>query len=136
MRRPLAQLALLLALLPQLLLAGSAPALVLCQEASGARAVELSVSACCAQAPAAAGVDGGDALRSREDGCGDCLDDALSVSLQRSAAPHVFCSHICAARLSWELALQRWSAPASSRAPPPDAPSSPLGELSTLRLLC
>ncbi|HBP20611.1 MAG TPA: hypothetical protein DEA08_22830 [Planctomycetes bacterium] len=126
----------LLALLPQLLLAGLAPALVICQEGSGARAVELSLSACCADAPALE-EHSGYSLGADEDGCGDCQDDTLSVSLQRGAAPYSLCAHLLAPRLVWELPLQRWSAPSCSRAPPELAPPSPaLGELSTLRLRC
>jgi len=128
---------LFLALLPQLLLAGLAPALVVCQEGDGARAVELSVSACCGDALAAPEVSSPEgALRASEDACGDCQDDALSVALQRGAAPSLLCAHLLAPRRSWELPLQRWSTPRRSRAPPEAPPGSALRELATLRLRC
>ncbi len=78
------QIAFLSALLPQLLLAVLAPALVVCQEGAGGQSVELSVAECCgdsgrSEAPAESGQE----LRASDDECGDCLDASLNLSLLR-----------------------------------------------------
>ena len=78
------QIALFSALLPQLLLAVLAPALVVCQERAGGKSVELSVAECCGdaerpQAPAESDQE----LRASDDDCGDCLDASLNLSLVR-----------------------------------------------------
>ena len=84
-KRSLRRWTILCAILPQLLLALFTPALVVCQEADGARAVELGFTPCCA-------ADSGEVSQASEvrqlaDGCGGCEDEGLVVSLQREDEP-------------------------------------------------
>jgi len=73
-------LALLCALLPQCLFATLAPALVVCQEAAGAEVLELGLTDCC---QATVGETGGEeGVREQGEGCEDCSDSALSLSLR------------------------------------------------------
>lgn len=73
-------LVLLCALLPQCLFATLAPALVVCQEADRAEVLELGLTDCC---QATVGETESEGVREQGEGCDDCTDSALSLSLRR-----------------------------------------------------
>lgn len=76
----LRNLAFLCALLPQCLFATLAPALVVCQEADRSEVLELALTDCC-DATADEG-EGEEGVREQGEGCEDCSDSALSLSLR------------------------------------------------------
>lgn len=82
MTASLRNLALLCALLTHCLLAVAAPVMVLCEEADGARALELALTGCCEASVVAANA-GEPGVRDQGTDCRDCADSALSLSLKR-----------------------------------------------------
>lgn len=74
--------ALLCALLPQCLLAALAPALVMCQEASGAQVLEIALSECC-EAPATNAETEEPGACEQEEDCEGCTDSAVPITLKR-----------------------------------------------------
>lgn len=139
------QLALLSALLPQLVLAVLAPALVLCQESAGGQILELSLAECCGEAEPDEAPDGApdgapeQELRASDEDCGDCLDEGLNLSLLRSDEQEQ--PQLCPCPLLPPVllpALPHAFGPDRARAPPQRylgvAPG--LRALRTTRLLC
>jgi len=127
-------LVLLLGVLPQLLVAILAPALVACEESDGAKNFELRVAGCCV-------TDGQSAqtqqVRSQDTDCGGCEDAVVSLSLkQEDGQPpnlpeSVLLTTVTDFGRSWD-----GFAP-YSRAPPSSLPPNPsLAALRTVNLRC
>jgi len=124
----------LLAFLPQLVLGALAPALVLCHEADGARAVELSVAGCCESETVA--VDVANEVHGVDD-CGGCEDAALELSLQREEGHTTLLVALACVAPTVEL-LRGWDALPSplAAAAPDEALAGALTALRTVQLRC
>ncbi|MGE0709908.1 MAG: hypothetical protein AB7N76_25250 [Planctomycetota bacterium] len=137
-RQRLASLGLLLALLPQLVLAALARGLVVCVERDGCASVELSLSGCCAASEAETAADGAPALDTPEEDCGDCSDSplALAADRERVDAPTV-AAPLVAMLPPWEQLSSLDGGRARAPRPPLRAPPAPqLLQLRTVSLRC
>lgn len=124
------RLALLCALLPQVGLALRAPAFLVCQERSGALAVEWSPAVCC-DGDAGRADDGAEPELRAGDACAGCTDRPLERSLQReegAAGPTLLLA------VAWPPAPAASWTPAPRRTAPARAPPR-LGE-GAVRLAC
>lgn len=128
------QLGLLCTLLPQLVLALLAPALVICQEGNGDRGVELSVTSCCVAEGSQAGES--ERLRKSEEECGGCQDAVLAVTLRReesqaSLALSLELFAVVSPSWSWDAVSPPTYAPVTSL-----APNGALAAFRTVNLRC